>query len=81
MKGRSLASVSEVILTSTNWSAHGQPFALFKTVGRQRSGGAKAFILTMQSDIHTCPLVDDPLSVFPCPPEVYRRVEGRSYDG
>jgi len=37
----------------------------FKTVGKQRSGGEKAFILTMQSDIHTCPLVDDPLSVFP----------------
>jgi hypothetical protein len=36
----------------------------FKTVGKQRSG-EKAFVLTMQSDIHTCPLVDDPLSVFP----------------
>ena len=34
-------------------------------MGKQRSGGEKAFVLTIPSDIHICPLVDDPLSVFP----------------
>jgi hypothetical protein len=39
MMGGSLASVSEVILMSTNWSAHGVTLCSFKTVARQRSGG------------------------------------------
>jgi hypothetical protein len=49
MMGGSLASVSEVILMSTNWSAHGVALCSFKTVARQRSRGEGAFVLIMQS--------------------------------